>query len=88
MLLGGTLPEAAWRLIFLVTQIAGITGYSWAFGFNAAVAIAGIILAFTTLWCPHWDSNPDCTDFKSAASAGWAMGACHHPMGQLPGVNG
>ena len=24
---------------------------------------------------PHWDSNPDWTDFKSAASAGWAMGA-------------
>jgi hypothetical protein len=25
--------------------------------------------------CPHWDSNPDWTDFKSAASADWAMGA-------------
>ena len=25
--------------------------------------------------CPHWDSNPDCADFKSAASANWAMGA-------------
>src|SRR5699024_4490295 len=25
--------------------------------------------------CPHRDSNPDWTDFKSAASAGWAMGA-------------
>ena len=27
------------------------------------------------LQCPHWDSNPDCADFKSAASANWAMGA-------------
>jgi integrase len=25
--------------------------------------------------CPHWDSNPDWADFKSAASANWAMGA-------------
>ncbi len=32
-------------------------------------------------WCPHWDSNPDCDDFKSSASAGWAMGAC---LARLP----
>lgn len=25
--------------------------------------------------CPRWDSNPDLTDFKSAASADWATGA-------------
>lgn len=25
---------------------------------------------------PHRDSNPDCADFKSAASASWAMGGC------------
>src|SRR5699024_7030387 len=25
--------------------------------------------------CPHRDSDPDCADFKSAASADWAMGA-------------
>jgi hypothetical protein len=25
---------------------------------------------------PQWDSNPHCDDFKSSASAGWAMGAC------------
>ena len=27
------------------------------------------------LMCPQWDSNPHCADFKSAASANWAMGA-------------
>ena len=32
--------------------------------------------------CPHWDSNPDWTDFKSVASADWAMGARHHSRGQ------
>src|SRR5215467_7441821 len=26
-------------------------------------------------WCWCWDSNPDCADFKSAASAGWATPA-------------
>jgi hypothetical protein len=26
--------------------------------------------------CPRWGSNPHCADFKSAASAGWATGAC------------
>lgn len=26
-------------------------------------------------WCPQWDSNPHLADFKSAASANWAMGA-------------
>jgi hypothetical protein len=25
--------------------------------------------------CPQWDSNPHWADFKSAASADWAMGA-------------
>lgn len=25
--------------------------------------------------CPQWDSNPHFTDFKSAASANWAIGA-------------
>ena len=25
--------------------------------------------------CPQWDSNPHCADFKSAASANWAIGA-------------
>ena len=25
--------------------------------------------------CPRWDSNPDCADFKSAASTAWATGA-------------
>ena len=25
--------------------------------------------------CPHRDLNPDCNDFKSSASADWAMGA-------------
>ena len=26
--------------------------------------------------CPQSDSNRHCADFKSAASANWAMGAC------------
>lgn len=26
--------------------------------------------------CPRWGSNPHCADFKSAASASWATGAC------------
>jgi L-amino acid N-acyltransferase YncA len=30
---------------------------------------------FRTLLCPQWDSNPHWADFKSAASADWAMGA-------------
>ena len=34
----------------------------------------------TTLWYPQWDSNPHWTDFKSAASADWAMGAPVHLM--------
>ena len=25
--------------------------------------------------CPQWDSNPHLADFKSAASANWAIGA-------------
>ncbi|MDT5124656.1 MAG: hypothetical protein QOH54_300 [Mycobacterium sp.] len=33
------------------------------------------VLTCTFGWCPHWDSNPDLADFKSAASANWAMGA-------------
>lgn len=35
-------------LTIIVAQIAGEAGYSWAFGFNAAVAVAGVLLALTT----------------------------------------
>ncbi|WP_165883012.1 MFS transporter [Brevibacterium luteolum] len=36
-------------LTILVTHIAGTAGFAWAFGFNTAVALAGILLAITTL---------------------------------------
>jgi hypothetical protein len=31
--------------------------------------------SFTNNWYPQWDSNPHWIDFKSIASADWAMGA-------------
>ena len=33
--------------------------------------------------CPQWDSNPHWTDFKSAASANWAIGAKSKPARPL-----
>lgn len=36
--------------------------------------------------CPHWDSNPDCDDFKSPASADWAMGALKTTVPSLSAV--
>ncbi|WP_448231555.1 MFS transporter [Microbacterium lacticum] len=36
-------------LTIFVTHIAGTAGFAWAFGFNTAVALAGILLAITTL---------------------------------------
>lgn len=41
-------------------------------------------LAKTT--SPHWDSNPDWIDFKSTASAGWAMGG-HTDSARLSDVS-
>ena len=36
-------------LTILVTHIAGTAGFAWAFSFNTAVALAGIVLAVTTI---------------------------------------
>lgn len=36
-------------LTILVTHIAGTAGFAWAFGFNTAVALAGVILAATAM---------------------------------------
>lgn len=41
------------------------------------VTMTAISTTFANNTSPHWDSNPDCIDFKSTASAGWAMGGKH-----------
>lgn len=35
--------------------------------------------------CPQWDSNPHWIDFKSTASADWAMGATRNYFKLLVG---
>lgn len=40
-------------LTILVTHIAGIAGFTWAFAFNTAVALAGILLAAATIRPPR-----------------------------------
>ncbi|MDR8018827.1 hypothetical protein [Nesterenkonia aerolata] len=38
-------------LTIIVAQTAGAAGYSWAFSFNAAMAIAGVLVAVTAPRC-------------------------------------
>ena len=55
-------------------QLAGAFVHSEAI---AAVYSAGV---FGPVYLsPHRDSNPDCIDFKSTASASWAMGGLSYP---------